>query len=249
MQNQRRPGARPARLAGLTPAASRAAAPRVQGPSLAQSEVTADTGNGEPASCLHPTGVPFHWSPPNVTPRWSPYIQPSGSPHIQPITNHSTWGFPLDIPHASPITSKRTSLVSPHMDSLICPFDASFPLCWPHGSLLPPTHNLRLSLPRSQPLSPAPQAHTPEPWPTLPPLGQRSDPRARGPQAPRHLQARTADGVAQRGTAHRAAPAPIRGPGAPAARRPNPAHAPQTKGPAAPASPRRPRNLLAGKCP
>ncbi|XP_052609959.1 serine/arginine repetitive matrix protein 3 isoform X3 [Peromyscus californicus insignis] len=76
--------------------------------------------------------------------------------------------------------------------------------------------------------------------------GQRSDPRARGPQAPRHLQARTAGGVARRGTAHHAAPAPIRGPGAPAAHRPNPAHAPQTKGPAAPASPRRPRNLLAG---
>lgn len=112
VQNQRRPGARPARLAELTPAASRAAAPRVQGPSLAQSEVTADTGNGEPASCLHPTGVPFHWSPPNGTPRWSPYIQPSGSPHIQPITDHSTWDFPLDIPHASPITSKGTSLVS-----------------------------------------------------------------------------------------------------------------------------------------
>lgn len=60
VQSQRHPGARPARLAGLTPAASRAAEPRVQGPSRAQSEVTADTGNGEPASCLHHTGVPFH---------------------------------------------------------------------------------------------------------------------------------------------------------------------------------------------
>lgn len=94
-----------------------------------------------------------------------------------------------------------------------------------------------------------PAVHTTEPRPALPPLGQRSDPRAHGPQAPRHPQARTADGAAQKGTAHRAARVPIRGPGAPAARPPNPARAPQTKGPAAPASHRRPRNLLAGKCP
>ncbi|XP_032742367.1 serine/arginine repetitive matrix protein 3 isoform X2 [Rattus rattus] len=76
--------------------------------------------------------------------------------------------------------------------------------------------------------------------------GQRSDPREHGPQAPRHHQARMADGAAQRGTVRRAARAPIPGRGAPAARPPNPARAPQTKGPAAPASHRLPRNLLAG---
>lgn len=146
VQNQRRPGARPARLAGLTPAASRAAAPRVQGPSLAQSEVTADTGNGEPASCLHPTGVPFHWSPPNGTPCWSPYIQSSGHPTYNPslITPH---GVSLSTFHMHPPSPPREPplLVTPHglpNLSLLTPHflcaGLTDPYCHPHTTFVSP---------------------------------------------------------------------------------------------------------------
>lgn len=72
-----RPGARPARSAELTPAASQVAAPRVQGPNRARREATAAMGKGEPAPCLHTTGEPFHLSPLNGTSRLSLYMQPS----------------------------------------------------------------------------------------------------------------------------------------------------------------------------
>lgn len=176
-----------------------------------------------------------------------------GKEHPQKVvTDHPQTETPLVTPH----TPTHPSTCSPVPPSLLTKspslannptgsppklsFDAPLPLGWAHGSLLPPTRPVSLLPPQPTPLNP---------HPAFPPLGQRSDPRAHGPQAPRLPPARTADGAAQRATVHRAARVPIRGPGAPAARPPNPARAPQTKGPAAPASHRRPRNLLAGKCP
>lgn len=140
MQSPRRLGARRARSAGHTPAATLAAAPRAPGPSRAPSEATADTGNGELTSCLHCTEAPLHWSPPNCDlighPTYSPsLITPTGNPPSTFYGQPVTLSLPMESPPPLLMIPRRIPNLS---------FDFPFPLGWTHGSLLRPTQPMSL---------------------------------------------------------------------------------------------------------